>query len=146
MTMTIENKRIKKIAYNRPEAGDPSKDRGYEQRRRWSDRLRGIVHRHLEPVEIALEEHQAKNPEGATEWNQREWLTIPLRAEQVAVVDVMRKRHLANIGKEISRADTVAAFMAAGLVDLIKQLEFDDPRKNAATQPAPTEPTINPDA
>lgn len=141
--MTIENKRIKKIDYKRPEAGDPSKDRGYEQRRRWSDLLRGLAYRHLLPVEILLEEHNVKHPEGTPPGNHRDWATVPLRSEHVAVIDVLRKRHLANTTKEISRADTVAAFMATGLVDLIKRSEFDDPRKNAPAQPEPTEPTVN---
>lgn len=55
---------------------------------------------------------------------QAAWMSIRIRIEHAALLDVLRERHLKNTGHEISRSETQAALMEAGLETIINRDEF----------------------
>ncbi|MDQ2091060.1 hypothetical protein NO357_14240 [Marimonas arenosa] len=57
------------------------------------------------------------------------WTSIRARSVQVALLDVLRKRHLENTGKEVSRAEVLAALMSEGLERLLGNQSFGEYQK-----------------
>ncbi len=47
-----------------------------------------------------------------------------VRIDQAALLDLLRQRHLRNTGKELSRAEALAAIMSDGLEALVNRDEF----------------------
>ncbi|WP_436399418.1 hypothetical protein [Roseobacter sp. S98] len=58
-------------------------------------------------------------------WRDRPtWTTTRIRIEQMATLSLLQRRHLKATGKEISRAEVLAALMATGLEVIINHEDF----------------------
>lgn len=101
---------------------------GHKRRSSWSRLLRRQAFDTLSPVEVT-------QAEGATSVKVRSrkdqdkaaWTNIRVRFDHIAVIDVLQKRHLEVTGKEISRAEVLAALMTAGLKTIANHKDFSDP-------------------
>lgn len=106
---------------------------GDRNRTRWSRHLRRRLCELLPPTEfLAAEEgeiaeairRQRNGPHGAPWYDRPKWLTTRIRTEQTTAIRMLQKRHLKTTGKEISRAEVLAALMAAGLETIINHADF----------------------
>lgn len=131
-----------KSLYIRPTKTDASK-LGERRRHYWSRLLRKRALWFLPVLDMmAAEETHAKIARSRRGQNKAAWINISLRIDQIAVVEVLQKLHLKNTGKEISRAEVMAALMAAGLETVLVTEEFNpgsDTRAAAARQTAAIE-------
>lgn len=67
----------------------------------------------------------ATNTDRRTPWGGRpSWTSIQIRIDQMAVIEIFQTRHLKATGKEISRAEVLAALMAEGLECILNQADF----------------------
>lgn len=103
---------------------------GQQARTRWSTALRKKASHLLMPIEfmaaaVAIEKATRSRPG----YQRAAWTSVRTRIDQVAVLEVLRQRHLTNTGKEISRAETLAALMAAGLPVVLEQKPFCRPQQ-----------------
>jgi hypothetical protein len=58
-------------------------------------------------------------------WDDRpRWVSVQIRIDQMAIIETLQTRHLRTTGKEISRAEVMAALMAEGLERIINHREF----------------------
>ncbi|WP_299789448.1 hypothetical protein [uncultured Marivita sp.] len=110
--------------YNRPVKTAATR-KGEKARRRWSTALRSSAFRHLSPVEVMLNEEAAIGDLRQHPGQERAaWTTMRVRIDQAALLDLLRQRHLRNTGKELSRAEALAAIMSDGLEALVNRDEF----------------------
>ncbi|MGX0975207.1 hypothetical protein ACSSVY_000909 [Roseovarius sp. MBR-51] len=113
-----------KSLYIRPTKTDASK-LGERRRHYWSRLLRQKALWFLPILDMmAAEETHANIARSRRGQNKSAWINISLRIDQIAVVGVLQKLHLKNTGKEISRAEVVAALMAAGLEAVLASDDF----------------------
>ena len=113
-----------KSLYIRPTKTDASK-LGERRRHYWSRLLREKALWFLPIIDMmTAEETHTKIARSRRGQNKAAWINISLRIDQIAVVEVLQKLHLRNTGKEISRAEVLAALMAAGLETVLDSEEF----------------------
>jgi len=98
---------------------------GQRGRTFWSKLLRKRAFDLLPTIETtAAEEPVATLIHNRLGQDQAAWATIRARFDQVAILDILRKRHLKSTGKELSRGEALAALMAAGLETIVNRDEF----------------------
>jgi len=106
---------------------------GERNRTRWSRYMGKRLFDLVPPVEFmnaeeasALEAaHQQCKSFNEKRWQARPtWTTARIRNDQMAVLDILQKRHLKATGKEISKAEVLAALMGAGLETIINHEDF----------------------
>lgn len=115
---------MKQSRYTRPTMTDAAK-LGERRRHQWSDLLRQRSLCALPVVDLkAAEETHASIARSRRGQNKAAWINTSLRVDQIAVVEVLQKLHLENTGKEISRAEVLAALMAAGLQSIVNHENF----------------------
>lgn len=115
---------MKQSLYIRPSKTAASK-LGERRRHYWSRLLRKKALWFLPVIDMmAAEETHANIARSRRGQNKAAWINISLRIDQIAVVEVLQKLHLKNTGKEISRAEVLAALMAAGLDRIAASPEF----------------------
>ena len=118
--------------YRRP-TGSKATAVGDKNRRRWSSYLRAKVFDIFKPIEFlsaeeaavceALRKQMAGNRRGR--WHDRpSWVSTRIRTDQMAIINILQSRHLKAAGKEISKAEVLAALMAAGLEAIINHHDF----------------------
>lgn len=113
-----------KQTYHRPTGTDATAV-GERQRTRWSRTLRKQTVALIPVIEITRhEEALSRVILGRKGQDRNAWASIRARVDQVALLDLLRQRHLVNTGKELSRAEALAALMAAGLRTILEQPEF----------------------
>lgn len=106
---------------------------GERNRARWSRHLRTKLFSLVSTSEVMASEEasvvgaiqqQMKAPRHMR-WDDRpRWVTTRLRIDQMAVLETLQTRHLRATGKEISRAEVMAALMAEGLEHIINHRDF----------------------
>ncbi|WP_294608281.1 hypothetical protein [uncultured Roseovarius sp.] len=115
---------MKDPLYTRPTKTDASK-LGVRRRHYWSRLLRQKARRFLPIIDMmTAEETHATVARSRRGQNKAAWINISLRIDQIAVVEVLQKLHLKKTGKEISRAEVLAALMAAGLHPIVNHENF----------------------
>ncbi len=58
-------------------------------------------------------------------WSDRpRWASIQIRIDQMAIIEMLQARHLMATGREISRAEVLAALMAEGVDRIINHADF----------------------
>lgn len=108
-------KSARSTTYTRPTNTDASKV-GERRRNHWSRLLREKAYWTLPTVDMmAAEEAHSRAARSRRGLNKAAWINSSLRIDQITVVEVLQKLHLKNTGKEISRAEVLAALMVAGL-------------------------------
>jgi hypothetical protein len=89
---------------------------GERNRARWTRHLRKKLFSLVTPIEFLSAEEGAANTARKLPWDDRpRWVTTRLRIDQMAVLEMLQARHLKATGKEISKAEVLAALMAEGL-------------------------------
>ena len=110
--------------YTRP-SGTKATAVGRDNRYGWSRVLRRQAFATLTPAEvIAAETSIADKVRSRKRQDQAAWTNIRARFEHLAVIEVLQKRHLEVTGKEISRAEVLAALMFAGLPTVANDRDF----------------------
>lgn len=110
--------------YQRPTGTDATAV-GERQRIRWSNALRMQTATLIPAVETRQHEETASHVIRSRKGQDRAaWASIRARVDQVALLDLLRHRHLGNTGNELSRAEAMAALMAAGLRTVLDQADF----------------------
>ena len=98
---------------------------GERNRARWTRHLRKKLFTLVTPMEFMTAEEGATNAARKAPWDDRpRWATARLRVEQMAVIEMLQRRHLKVTGKEISRSEVLAALMAEGLERTINHANF----------------------
>ncbi|WP_371157002.1 hypothetical protein [Jannaschia sp. 2305UL9-9] len=110
--------------YRRPQATNGTRV-GARNRRRWSDRLG----RKLSEIVPSFDRMQADkdacdDPQRASRDSGANWVSVRIRVSQMAVIQLLQGRHLSATGKEISRAEVLAALMAVSLASIIENEDF----------------------
>lgn len=115
---------MKQPHYTRPTMTDAAK-LGERRRHQWSRLLRQRALSLLSSVDmVAAEEAYTDTARSRRGQNKAAWINTSLRVDQIAVVEVLQKLHLKATGKEISRAEVLAALMAAGLATIVNHENF----------------------
>lgn len=106
---------------------------GERNRARWTRHLRKKVYSMVSTIEVMAAEEastlnairgQMKSP-GRRGWDDRPcWTSTRIRIDQMAVLEMLQARHLKATGKEISRAEVLAALMAEGLERILNHPDF----------------------
>ena len=118
--------------YQRP-VGSKATSVGDRNRTRWSRNLRKHVFNLLKPIDFMTEEETCINSAVQRQrtqtrnavWQDRPtWVTTRIRTDQMAILNLLQKRHLKATGKEISKAEVLAALMAAGLEPILNHPDF----------------------
>lgn len=118
--------------YQRP-TGSNATAVGERNRRRWSRYLRERLSALVAPMDLMTAEesstldefrHQRTAPNKYPWQDRPTWTTARIRIDQMATLSLLQKRHLKATGKEISRAEVLAALMATGLETIIKHEDF----------------------
>ncbi|SLN14153.1 hypothetical protein PSA7680_00296 [Pseudoruegeria aquimaris] len=125
--------KCKHTAYTRP-AKTNAASVGERGRSRWARHLRKKVFNSVPPMEFIIQEEAGvaaavRRQRNSTSRFRRleerpRWSTIQLRIEQVATVELLQARHLKATGKEISKAEAVAALMSEGLDRILAHADF----------------------
>ena len=119
-------------AYQRPTKTDAAAV-GERNRTRWTRYLRSRLFDLIPVIEIMAAEEgfvseavqRQRYVSSRHLWRDRPtWATARIRIDQMATLEVLQKRHLEATGKEISRAEVLAALMAAGLETIINHEDF----------------------
>lgn len=106
---------------------------GERKRTRWARHLQSKAYSLTATPEVmAAEEtsslnaiHRHMNSPRHVGWDDRpRWVTTRLRIDQMAVLEMLQARHLNATGKEISRAEVLAALMAEGLERILNHSNF----------------------
>lgn len=114
------------IAYTRP-AKTKATALGERNRVRWTHHLRKKLFAQVPAKELMAAEEGATNTARMMPWDERpRWLSIQIRIDQMAVIEVLQARDLKATGKEISRAEVLAALMAEGLESILHHADFGD--------------------
>ena len=120
--------------YSRP-IGSKATAVGERNRTRWSRYMRKRLFDLVPPMEFMCAEEtstldaaqlQRKSPSKRLWQDRPTWVTARIRADQMATLDLLQKRHLKTTGKEISKAEVLAALMASGLETIINHEDFGD--------------------
>lgn len=118
--------------YQRP-TGSNATALGDRKRRRWSRHLRERIASLMPPMDFmhAEESHtrdaikRQRTSSDKSAWRDRpKWTTARIRIDQLATLSLLQRRHLKATGKEISRAEVLAALMATGLEAIINHKDF----------------------
>lgn len=123
--------------YNRPTKTKAAAV-GERNRARWTPHLCKKLFSLTTPIEFLNAEEGAANTARKLPWDDRpRWATLQIRIEQVAVIEMLQARHLKATGKEISKAEVLAALMAEGLERILDHANFgggppDDNQPSAA--------------
>ena len=113
-----------KTIYTRPSKSNATAI-GERSRARWCRLLRKKLFSLIPPVEyLAAEEGSVNNARNNPFEGRPAWVTARIRIDQMATLELLQARHLAATGKEISRAEVLAALMAAGLETVLNLDEF----------------------
>ena len=118
--------------YSRPTGSDATAV-GERNRTRWTRHLRKRLTDLVPPVAFisatensvadALERQRVAPPKYP--WQDRpKWTNARIRIDQMATLELLQKRHLTATGKEISKAEVLAALMACGLDTIINHEDF----------------------
>ena len=106
---------------------------GERNRARWTRHLRKKLFSLVTPMESLNAEEGAAATARRMPWDGRpRWASIKIRIDQMAVIEMLQAQHLKVTGKEISRAEVLAALMAEGLERILNQADFggtDDRRR-----------------
>ncbi len=98
---------------------------GERNRTRWTRHLRKKLFTLVKPMEFMTAEEGATNGVRNALWEHGpRWATTRIRAEQMAVIEMLQSWHLKATGKEISRSEVLAALMAEGLERTINHPDF----------------------
>lgn len=106
---------------------------GERNRARWTRHLRKRVFTLVDATEVMVAEEassldairrQMKGPRNLPWADRPRWATLQIRIDQMAVIEMLQARHLKVTGKEISKAEVLAALMAEGLPSIINHTEF----------------------
>jgi hypothetical protein len=112
------------IGYIRP-AKTKAAAVGERNRTRWTRHLRKKLFTLVKPIEFMNFEDGATNDVRKAPWEQGpRWATTRIRAEQMAVIEMLQSRHLRATGKEISRSEVLAVLMAEGLERTLNHPDF----------------------
>ena len=110
--------------YTRP-AGTNATSVGNRNRGRWTRYLRERLLALVPTIEFMAAESGVTVTVRKTSWEERpQWTSTRIRIDHLAVINLLQARHLKNTGKEISRAEVLAALMAAGLEPVINDPQF----------------------
>ena len=118
--------------YTRP-TGSKATAVGDRNRRRWSRHLRERIKSLVSPLafmnaeenHILSEINRQRSASCKYPWEDRPtWATTRIRIDQLATLSLLQKRHLKATGKEISKAEVLAALMAIGLDTIINHEDF----------------------
>lgn len=118
--------------YTRP-TGSKATAVGDRNRRRWSRHLRERITSLVSPLAfMSAEESHMRNEinrqrtaSSKYPWQDRPtWTTTRIRIDQLATLSLLQQRHLKATGKEISKAEVLAALMATGLETIINHEDF----------------------
>lgn len=107
---------------------------GWRPRSSWVRLLRRQAYHLLSEREVRQAESEiaAKACAGRRQ-DKAAWMSIRVRFDHVAIIDVLQKRHLEVTGKEISRSEVLAALMMAGLRGIAFHDDFSFAPRHAAT-------------
>ena len=98
---------------------------GERNRARWTRHLRKKLFSLVTPIEFLSAEEGTTNTARNKPWDDRpRWVTTRLRIDQMAVLEMLQARHLKATGKEISKAEVLAALMAEGLERILNHPNF----------------------
>lgn len=118
--------------YTRP-IGSDATTVGERNRTRWTRYLRKRLKELVHPMAFisatensvadALQQQRASSAKYP--WQDRPtWTNARIRIDQMATLELLQKRHLKATGKEISKAEVLAALMACGLDTIINHEDF----------------------
>lgn len=112
-------------AYTRPVKTKASTV-GTRNRSRWSRLLRKELFTVFTPTEFMAAEEGATNATArrTKSYDRPRWSTVRVRVDQLAAIELLQQRHLEVTGKEISRAEVLAALMTAGLKTIADHSDF----------------------
>ena len=112
------------ITYTRP-AKTKATAVGERNRTRWTHHLRKKLFALVPAIEFMAAEEGITNTAPKMPWDERpRWVSIQIRIDQMAVIEVLQARHLKVTGKEISKAEVLAALMAEGLEGILGHADF----------------------
>lgn len=106
---------------------------GELNRARWTRHLRKKLFTLVAATEVMVAEEASileairRQMQGSRNrpWEDRpRWATLQIRIDQVAVIEMLQARHLKATGKEISKAEVMAALMAEGLERILSHANF----------------------
>lgn len=98
---------------------------GERSRARWTRHLRKKLFTLVTPMEFMNADEGATNGVRQAPWEHGpRWATTRIRAEQMAVIEMLQSRHLRATGKEISRSEVLAVLMAEGLERTLNHPDF----------------------
>lgn len=114
--------------YNRP-VGTKATAVGNCNRGSWTRQLRERLHALVPKNEFIAATSDVTPQTENISWDKGQvWTSTRIRNDHLAVISLLQTRHLKNTGKEISRAEVLAALMAAGLEPVINTLPFSPAR------------------
>ena len=106
---------------------------GERNRARWTRHLRKKLFMAVPTLAVMAEEEASildairRQTNAARHWpwaGRPRWASIQIRIEQMAIIEMLQTRHLMATGREISRAEVLAALMAEGLDRIINHADF----------------------
>lgn len=110
---------------------------GERNRLRWTRLLRQKLSSLVSANELMLARETANTdallrqrdqPRHYPWFDRPQWATVRIRIDQVATIEMLQQRHLQATEKEISKAEVLAALMAAGLETIINHEDFGSKR------------------
>jgi hypothetical protein len=121
-----------KTLYTRP-AKTKATALGERNRARWTRHLRKRLFALVSTSEVMAAEEgsmleairrQMRGPRNRPWEDRPRWATLKIRIDQMAVIEMLQSRHLKVTGKEISKAEVLAALMADGLERILGHADF----------------------
>lgn len=110
--------------YTRP-AKTPATSVGWNRRSSWSRLLRRQAMDTLPRADLfAAEEETAKTIRARKGQDRAAWTSVRVRFDVAATLSVLQRLHLEATGKEISKAEVLAALMTAGLRTIANHADF----------------------
>lgn len=98
---------------------------GQRNRSRWSRLLRKTLFDLVPAVDLMLAQEASANGARRSPRDERpSWVSIRIRIDQMAAIELLQRWHLKATDKEISRAEVLAALMAAGLGTIVNHENF----------------------
>lgn len=106
---------------------------GDKARQRWTRHLRRKLSSLVSANDLMLAREtantdavhrQREQPRHYPWFDRPQWASIRIRIDQMAAIEMLQRRHLRVTEKEISRAEVLAALMAAGLETIINHEDF----------------------
>jgi hypothetical protein len=96
-----------------------------EKRTRYSRLLASSAYTRLPTIELMnARENTAASISSPTAHEVPKWSNLRVRFDQLALIQFFQSRHLKATGKEISRAEVMAACMAFALPHMLDRPEF----------------------